>query len=205
MHPVSPTLVRLTLTYGRRSTLVVIFLPVIRPSTLFSLLVSRLERPTILRLYDTATRARGINRLIMPDRTRAAARVAGRVVPLGLILLLPARLTGLFMVAANARRVPELRVFKLFAVLAILGIGMTLVTLLGDLGPLIPLPNYVDSGINRQNKLGRELDLSRQDLPRIALLRRGEMQDLLFRALAYSVFVTICAQGLLTRQKIASR
>ena len=196
----SPTMVRLMLTSGRRSTVFVVLLPVVRPSTLFGLLVSRLERPSILKGFAEPTAICGANRLIIPDSTRAAARIASRVGPLVAILLLPVTLIGLFRVASNARMLPELRVFKLFCARTGLGIVRTTITIWGDLGPLIPLPNQLSSSITGRSAVGTEVDLSRQDLPRIALLRRGERQDLLFLTFAYALFVSICAQGFVIRQ-----
>jgi hypothetical protein len=124
----SPAMVRLMLTYGRRSTVFVVLLPVVRPSTLFGLVVSRLERPSTLRVFDEVATTPGVNRLIMPDSTRAAARFAGMVGPLRVILLLPGALVGLFRVVANARMLPELRVFGLFCIRVGLGVISTVIT-----------------------------------------------------------------------------
>lgn len=201
----SPTMARLMLTYGRRSIVFVVLLPVVRPSTLFGLLVSRLERPPILKGLAESTATYSANRLIIPDSTRAAARIASRVGPLVATLLLPVALIGLFRVASNARMLPELRVFKLFCVRTGFGIVRTTIIIWGDLGPLIPLPNQFSSPITRRNLADTEVDLSRQDLPRIALLRRGERQDLLFLTSAYVLFVSICAQGFVVRQSFGSR
>jgi hypothetical protein len=200
----SPTRARLILAYGRRSMTFVVLLPVVRPSTLFGILVSRLERPPSLKNFAEPTSIYGVNRLIIPDGTRAAARIAGRVSPLASILLLPVVLTGLFRVAANARILPELRVFKLFCIRAGFGVIRTGITLWGDLGPLIPLPTQFSPSVNQRNAAS-SVDLSRQDLPRIALLRRGERQDLLFLTLAYALFVSICVQGFAIRQSSSPR
>ena len=181
----------------------VVLLPVVRPSTLFGILVSRLERPPRLKNFAEPTPSYGVNRLIIPDGTRAAARIAGRVSPLAAILLLPVVLTGLFRVAANARMLPELRVFKLFCIRAGFGIIRTGITLWGDLGPLIPLPTQFSPSVHQRD--AASVDLSRQDLPRIALLRRGERQDLLFLTLAYALFVSVCVQGFVIRQSSGSR
>jgi hypothetical protein len=196
----SPAMVRLILIYGRRSATLVVLLPIARPSTLLGLIVSRLERPAMLQVFDEVVMARGINRLIIPDNTRAAARFAGRVGPLRTILLLPVALVGLFTIVANARMLPELRVFKLFCTRVGFGVISTIVTVWGDLGPLVPLPDQFSSSRNPSLSGATEVDLSRQDLPRIALLRRGERQDLVFLAFLYALFVSLCVQNLVVRQ-----
>lgn len=124
----SPAIVRLMLTYGRRSTIFVVLLPVVRPSTLFGLIVSRLERPSTLRVFDEVVTTPGINRLIIPDSTRAAARLAGMVGPLRIILLLPVVLVGLYRIVANARMLSELRIFGLFCTRSGFGVISTVIT-----------------------------------------------------------------------------
>ena len=79
---------------------------------------------------------------------------------------------------------------------------MTIATFWGDLGPLIPFP----SQFNQTSGSGSlEVDLSRQDLPRIALSRRGERWDLLLLTISYVVFASSCVQGYVFRQSITSR
>ena len=204
-HQASSTLVRLMFVYRGRSALFVVFLPVIRPSALFSLLISILERPLVLQVLDEASLTYGVNRLIIPDRTIAAARIASRVCPLGMILLLPSALISLFRGAGNARSLPELRVLKLFCVIARFGIVRTLIVLWGDLGPLVPLPKQFNPTMGQRGVVPMEVDLSRHDLPRIALFRRGEGRDLLALTFVYALFSSRCVQGLVRLQNPASR
>lgn len=202
MLPVPSTLIRLRTSYGLAATLCVLVLPVIRPNTLFELLVSSLTRPSTLNVASASHMASCSSRLIVPDNTRAAARIASRVAPLRLVLLLPPLLIGLIARTSNAMRLTELRSAVYFVTVVRLSIRVTIATFWGDLGPLIPFP----SQFNQTSGSGSlEVDLSRQDLPRIALSRRGERWDLLLLTISYVVFASSCVQGYVFRQSITSR
>jgi len=202
MLPVPSTLIRLRTSYGLAATLCVLVLPVIRPNTLFELLVSSLTRPSTLNVASASQTASCSSRLIVPDNTRAAARIASRVAPLRLVLLLPPLLVGLIVRTSNAMRLTELRSAVYFVTVVRLSIRVTIATFWGDLGPLIPFP----SQFNQTSGSGSlEVDLSRQDLPRIALSRRGERWDLLLLTISYVVFASSCVQGYVFRQSITSR
>lgn len=202
MLPVPSTLIRLRTSYGLAATLCVLVLPVIRPNTLFELLVSSLTRPSTLNVASASQMASCSSRLIVPDNTRAAARIASRVAPLRLVLLLPPLLIGLIARTSNAMRLTELRSAVYFVTVVRLSIRVTIATFWGDLGPLIPFP----SQFNQTSGSGSlEVDLSRQDLPRIALSRRGERWDLLLLTISYVVFASSCVQGYVFRQSITSR
>ena len=202
MLPVPSTLIRLRTSYGLAATLCVLVLPVIRPNTLFELLVSSLTRPSTLNVASASQMASCSSRLIVPDNTRAAARIASRVAPLRLVLLVPPLLIGLIARTSNAMRLTELRSAVYFVTVVRLSIRVTIATFWGDLGPLIPFP----SQFNQTSGSGSlEVDLSRQDLPRIALSRRGERWDLLLLTISYVVFASSCVQGYVFRQSITSR
>jgi hypothetical protein len=199
---VPSTLIRLRTSYGLAATLCVLVLPVIRPNTLFELLVSSLTRPSTLNVASASQMASCSSRLIVPDNTRAAARIASRVAPLRLVLLLPPLLVGLIVRTSNAMRLTELRSAVYFVTVVRFSIRVTIATFWGDLGPLIPFPSQFNQ-ISGSGSL--EVDLSRQDLPRIALSRRGERWDLLLLTISYVVFASSCVQGYVFRQSIASR
>ena len=202
MLPVPSTLIRLRTSYGLAATLCVLVLPVIRPNSLFELMVSSLTRPSTLNVASASHMASCSSRLIVPDNTRAAARIASRVAPLRLVLLLPPLLIGLIARTSNAMRLTELRSAVYFVTVVRLSIRVTIATFWGDLGPLIPFP----SQFNQTSGSGSlEVDLSRQDLPRIALSRRGERWDLLLLTISYVVFASSCVQGYVFRQSITSR
>ena len=202
MLPVPSTLIRLRTSYGMAATLCVLVLPVIRPNSLFELMVSSLTRPSTLNVASASQMASCSSRLIVPDNTRAAARIASRVAPLRLVLLLPPLLIGLIARTSNAMRLTELRSAVYFVTVVRLSIRVTIATFWGDLGPLIPFP----SQFNQTSGSGSlEVDLSRQDLPRIALSRRGERWDLLLLTISYVVFASSCVQGYVFRQSITSR
>lgn len=202
MLPVPSTLIRLRTSYGMAATLCVLVLPVIRPNSLFELMVSSLTRPSTLNVASASHMASCSSRLIVPDNTRAAARIASRVAPLRLVLLLPPLLIGLIARTSNAMRLTELRSAVYFVTVVRLSIRVTIATFWGDLGPLIPFP----SQFNQTSGSGSlEVDLSRQDLPRIALSRRGERWDLLLLTISYVVFASSCVQGYVFRQSITSR
>lgn len=202
MLPVPSTLIRLRTSYGLAATLCVLVLPVIRPNSLFELMVSSLTRPSTLNVASASQMASCSSRLIVPDNTRAAARIASRVAPLRLVLLLPPLLIGLIARTSNAMRLTELRSAVYFVTVVRLSIRVTIATFWGDLGPLIPFP----SQFNQTSGSGSlEVDLSRQDLPRIALSRRGERWDLLLLTISYVVFASSCVQGYVFRQSITSR
>ena len=202
MLPVPSTLIRLRTSYGLAATLCVLVLPVIRPNSLFELMVSSLTRPSTLNVASASHMASCSSRLIVPDNTRAAARIASRVAPLRLVLLVPPLLIGLIARTSNAMRLTELRSAVYFVTVVRLSIRVTIATFWGDLGPLIPFP----SQFNQTSGSGSlEVDLSRQDLPRIALSRRGERWDLLLLTISYVVFASSCVQGYVFRQSITSR
>ena len=202
MLPVPSILIRLRTSYGMAATLCVLVLPVIRPNSLFELMVSSLTRPSTLNVASASHMASCSSRLIVPDNTRAAARIASRVAPLRLVLLLPPLLIGLIARTSNAMRLTELRSAVYFVTVVRLSIRVTIATFWGDLGPLIPFP----SQFNQTSGSGSlEVDLSRQDLPRIALSRRGERWDLLLLTISYVVFASSCVQGYVFRQSITSR
>jgi hypothetical protein len=202
MLPVPSTLIRLRTSYGLAATLCVLVLPVIRPNSLFELMVSSLTRPSTLNVASASQMASCSSRLIVPDNTRAAARIGSRVAPLRLVLLLPPLLIGLIARTSNAMRLTELRSAVYFVTVVRLSIRVTIATFWGDLGPLIPFP----SQFNQTSGSGSlEVDLSRQDLPRIALSRRGERWDLLLLTISYVVFASSCVQGYVFRQSITSR
>lgn len=202
MLPVPSTLIRLRTSYGLAATLCVLVLPVIRPNSLFELMVSSLTRPSTLNVASASQMASCSSRLIVPDNTRAAARIASRVAPLRLVLLVPPLLIGLIARTSNAMRLTELRSAVYFVTVVRLSIRVTIATFWGDLGPLIPFP----SQFNQTSGSGSlEVDLSRQDLPRIALSRRGERWDLLLLTISYVVFASSCVQGYVFRQSITSR
>ena len=202
MLPVPSILIRLRTSYGMAATLCVLVLPVIRPNSLFELMVSSLTRPSTLNVASASHMASCSSRLIVPDNTRAAARIASRVAPLRLVLLLPPLLIGLIARTSNAMRLTELRSAVYFVTVVRLSIRVTIATFWGDLGPLIPFP----SQFNQTSGSGSlEVDLSRQDHPRIALSRRGERWDLLLLTISYVVFASSCVQGYVFRQSITSR
>ena len=203
-NSVPTTLVRLITVYRAMSVLYVVCRPVRRPSTLLTLFVSLLERPSALVLPNQTGSVATLNRLIIPDSTRAAARVANRITPLAYILLLPPLLFFLFRGLSSARLVTGLRVFKISLILTSVGICTARLAFWGDLCPLIPLPEHL-SGYPANRINNRVVDLSIQDLPRIALIRRGERHDLLFLILVYVCFVTLCVQGLISRQASVTR
>ena len=216
MLPVPSTLIRLRTSYGMAATLCVLVLPVIRPNSLFELMVSSLTRPSTLNVASASHMASCSSRLIVPDNTRAAARIASRVAPLRLVLLLPPLLIGLIARTSNAMRLTELRSAVYFVTVVRLSIRVTIATFWGDLGPLIPFPSQfnqtsgsgsLEVDLSRQDlpRIAPKVDLSRQDLPRIALSRRGERWDLLLLTISYVVFASSCVQGYVFRQSITSR
>ena len=107
-HMVIPILVHLLFSYRAVALFCVGFLPVRRPVEMFSLVVSILERPSILVIGSETGFPLERRRLIVPDGTMVAARLGGRVVPLGLVVFLPGLLVGMVRVSANARTQSEL-------------------------------------------------------------------------------------------------
>jgi hypothetical protein len=138
----------------------------------------------------------------VPDITRLAAIRANRSRLLRPRLVLPAILCSIWLNFANARTVAE-RLPTAFS-LAVLFWGIIVALLIRrfDLGPVPPLPGQFGQTAVSSSVI---VDSSRQDLPRVALFRIGELSDLFALSAIYAIFTTGCALKVFMLQSRAIR
>ena len=187
-------------------TFAVRFLPIRRPVSLRQITFAGLIRPDWLVVKGLFTSLEP-RRLIIPDNTMVAARVAQRGVSLVILLIGPAVRTVFLLTFANAFLLRELRTARVATALVV--INATAVTLIRrrDLGPLVHLPsNCLGESVQGNNKsVERLIDPNTQDFARLALLRMGERWDLFFLTTVRSMRALSFVYGLISIQQASSR